>query len=93
VYQLKKRGILLLTAVVLAAAAVSVTGGIAFVGLRLRVPQFARAVVGPRNQLFLPVAILIRDWVLLLAEYHRKRNILEPKGIPAGIMIALIGAP
>jgi iron complex transport system permease protein len=91
VYQLKKRAILLLTAVALAAAAVSVTGGIAFVGLR--VPHFARAVVGPRNQLFLPVAILIRAWLLLLAEYHRKRNILEPKGIPAGIMIALIGAP
>jgi iron complex transport system permease protein len=90
VYQLKKRAILLLTAVALAAAAVSVTGGIAFVGL---IPQFARAVVGPRNQLFLPVAILIRAWLLLLAEYHRKRNILEHKGIPAGIMIALIGAP
>lgn len=89
-YQLKKRPILLLTAVALAAAAVSVTGGSGFVGLR--VPHFARALVGPRNQLFLPVAILIRAWLLLLADTIG-RNILEPKGIPAGIMIALIGAP
>ncbi|MBL3644187.1 iron chelate uptake ABC transporter family permease subunit [Bacillus sp. RHFB] len=61
-----------------------------FVGLR--VPHFARALVGPRNQLFLPVAILIRAWLLLLADTIG-RNIIEPKGIPAGIMIALIGAP
>ena len=74
----------------LAAAAVLVTGGIAFVGLRA--PHFARALVGFRNQLFLPVAILIRAWLLLLVDTIG-RNILEPKGIPAGIMIALIGAP
>lgn len=73
----------------LAAAAVLVTGGIAFVGLRA--PHFARALVGFRNQLFLPVAILICAWLLLLADTIG-RNILEPKGIPAGIMIALIGA-
>lgn len=82
----KERAILLLTAVALAAAAVSVTGGIAFVGLR--VPHFARALVGPRNQLFLPVAIQIRAWLHTIG-----RNILEPKGIPAGITISLIGAP
>jgi iron complex transport system permease protein len=74
----------------LAAAAVLVTGGIAFVGLRA--PHFARALVGFRNQLFLPVAILICAWLLLLADTIG-RNILEPKGIPAVIMIALIGAP
>ncbi|CAH0128496.1 putative siderophore transport system permease protein YfhA [Peribacillus sp. Bi134] len=38
------------------------------------------------------VAILIRAWLLLLADTI-ERNILEPEGIPAGIMIALIGAP
>ncbi|SNT58020.1 FecCD transport family protein [Bacillus sp. OK838] len=52
-------------------------------------PHFARALVGFLNQLFQPVAILIRAWLLLLADTIG-RNILEPKGIPAGIMIALI---
>jgi hypothetical protein len=39
VYQLKKRAILLLTSVSLAAAAVFATGGSAFVGLRVRTLQ------------------------------------------------------
>lgn len=86
----KERVVLLLTAVALAAAAVSVTGGIAFVGLMA--PHIARALVGPRNQLFLPVAILIGAFLLLLADTIG-RNIIEPEGIPAGIMISLIGAP
>ncbi|USK34180.1 iron ABC transporter permease [Bacillus sp. F19] len=86
----KERFILLLTAIALAASAVSVTGGIAFVGLMA--PHIARALVGPRNQLFLPVAILIGAFLLLLADTIG-RNIIEPEGIPAGIMIALIGAP
>ncbi len=85
----KERVVLLLTAVALAASAVSVTGGIAFVGLMA--PHMAKALVGPRNQLFLPVAILIGGWLLLFADTVG-RNLID-SGIPAGIMVALIGAP
>ncbi|GGH31339.1 FecCD family ABC transporter permease [Paenibacillus segetis] len=86
----KERIVLLLTAVALAASAVSVTGGIAFVGLMA--PHIAKALVGPRNQMFIPVAILIGGWLLLFADTIG-RNIVEPDGIPAGIMVAIIGAP
>lgn len=86
----KERLILLLTAVALAAAAVSVAGGIAFIGLMA--PHIAKALVGPRNQLFIPVAILIGGWLLLLADTIG-RVVIEPDGIPAGIMVALIGGP
>lgn len=86
----KERIVLLVTAVALAASAVSVTGGIAFIGLMA--PHIAKALVGPRNQLFLPVAILIGGWLLLLADTIG-RNIIEPEGIAAGIMVAIIGAP
>jgi iron complex transport system permease protein len=86
----KERIVLLLTAVALAASAVSVTGGISFIGLMA--PHIAKALVGPRNQLFIPVAILIGGWLLLFADTIG-RNIVEPDGIPAGIMVALIGAP
>jgi iron complex transport system permease protein len=86
----KERVILLVTAVALAASAVSVTGGIAFVGLMA--PHIAKALVGPRNQLYIPLAILIGGWLLLLADTIG-RNIVEPDGIPAGIMTALIGGP
>ncbi|UAL47377.1 iron ABC transporter permease [Sutcliffiella horikoshii] len=85
----KERLVLLLTAVALAASAVSVTGGIAFVGLMA--PHIAKSLVGPRNQLFLPVAILIGGWLLLFAD-SVGRNLIDT-GIPAGIMVALIGAP
>ncbi|MGD6776064.1 MULTISPECIES: FecCD family ABC transporter permease [Bacillaceae] len=85
----KERVVLLLVAVALAASAVSVTGGIAFVGLMA--PHMAKSLVGPRNQLFLPVAILIGGWLLLFADTVG-RNLID-SGIPAGTMVALIGAP
>ena len=86
----KERIVLLLTAVALAASAVSVTGGIAFIGLMA--PHIAKALVGPRNQLFIPVSILMGGWLLLLADTIG-RNVVDPDGIPAGIMVSLIGAP
>ncbi|WP_438445706.1 FecCD family ABC transporter permease [Gorillibacterium sp. sgz5001074] len=86
----RERIVLLLTAVALAAAAVSVSGSIAFVGLMA--PHIARALIGPRHQLFMPVAILTGGFLLLLAD-TAGRNLTDPDGIPAGIMVALIGAP
>jgi iron complex transport system permease protein len=86
----KERMLLLFAAVALAASAVSVTGGIAFIGLMA--PHLAKALIGPRNQLFLPIALLIGGWLLLSADTIG-RNLLEPDGIPAGIVASLIGAP
>ncbi|MBY0146254.1 iron ABC transporter permease [Neobacillus niacini] len=86
----KERIVLLITAVALAASAVSVTGGISFIGLMA--PHMAKALVGPRNQLFIPVAVLIGGWLLMLAD-TLGRTLLDSSGIPAGIMVALIGAP
>lgn len=86
----KDRIILLLTAVALAASAVSVTGGISFIGLMA--PHIAKALVGARHQLFIPVAILIGGWLLVVADTIG-HNILSPEGIPAGIMVSLIGGP
>ncbi|MED2942379.1 iron ABC transporter permease [Bacillus swezeyi] len=85
----RERIVLLLTAVALAAAAVSVTGGITFIGLMA--PHIAKTLVGPRNQQFIPVAILLGGWLLLFADTIG-RNIIETT-IPAGIMVSLIGAP
>ena len=53
----KERIVLLLVAVALAASAVSVTGGITFIGLMG--PHIAKALVGPRNQMYIPIAVLI----------------------------------
>lgn len=86
----KERIVLLLAAVALAASAVSVTGGITFIGLMG--PHIAKALVGPRNQMYIPIAVLIGGWLLLLADTIG-RNLVDPDGIAAGIMVAIIGAP
>ncbi|MBO9597241.1 MAG: iron ABC transporter permease [Cohnella sp.] len=86
----RDRILLLVAAVALAAAAVSVTGGIAFIGLMA--PHIAKRIMGPRHQHFIPVSILMGGWLLLLADTIG-RNLVEPAGIPSGIMVALIGGP
>lgn len=86
----KERLALVLVAVAAAASAVSVTGGIAFVGLMA--PHIAKALVGPRSSLFIPVAVLLGGWLLLVADTVG-RNLVDPDGIAAGIMVSLIGVP
>ncbi|SFC01181.1 iron complex transport system permease protein [Bacillus sp. OV322] len=86
----KERVVLIFISVALASASVSVSGGIAFVGLMA--PHIARGLVGPRHQTFLPIAALIGA-ILLLAADTVGRVILDPSGIPAGIIVTVIGAP
>ncbi|MEC0332912.1 iron ABC transporter permease [Paenibacillus macerans] len=86
----RDRLILILAAVAASASAVSVTGGIAFIGLMA--PHIAKALVGPRNQLFIPVAVLLGGWLLLIADTIG-RNLVDPDGIPAGVMASLLGVP
>ncbi|WP_309120709.1 iron ABC transporter permease [Paenibacillus sp.] len=86
----KERFVLLLAATALAATAVSVAGGVAFIGLMA--PHIARSLVGPRHQLMLPLALAIGAFLLLSADTIG-RNLADPDGIPAGIMVSLLGAP
>lgn len=86
----RERIILLVTAVALAASAVSVTGGIAFIGLMA--PHIAKSLIGPRSQLFLPIALLLGGWLLLLSDTIG-RNISSAGIIPAGLVVSIIGAP
>lgn len=86
----KERIVLLLLAVILSSAAVSVAGAIGFIGLMG--PHIAKSIVGPRHQLFLPISILIGALLLVVSDTLGK-IILQPTGIPAGIVVAIIGAP
>lgn len=86
----KERYTLLLASVALAAASVSVSGGIAFIGLLA--PHIARSLVGPRHQLFLPVAAMFGGLLLLSADTVG-RVLLDTIGIPAGVIVSFIGAP
>ncbi|XID91920.1 FecCD family ABC transporter permease [Paenibacillaceae bacterium WGS1546] len=86
----RDRLLLLGAAVALAAAAVSVAGGIAFIGLMA--PHIAKAIIGRRHQHFVPIAVLMGGWLLLFADTIG-HHLVDPAGIPAGIMVALIGGP
>lgn len=86
----RDRILLLLASVALAASAVSVTGGISFIGLMA--PHIARGLVGPAHQKFMPVSLLAGGWLLLLADTIG-RNFGDGDGLAAGIVVAFIGAP
>ncbi|CAN5568315.1 iron ABC transporter permease [soil metagenome] len=85
-----QRALLLLTSVGLTGAAISQVGAIGFVGLIA--PHLARRLVGPAHEGALPVAGLIGG-LLVLASDFVGRTLFAPIEVPAGIIIALIGAP
>ena len=81
--------ILLVTASLMAAGAVSVSGIIGFVGLL--VPHMVRFLTGPDNRKLIPVSLL-SGAVLLLGADTMIRAVL-PGEIPIGVLTALIGGP
>lgn len=86
----RERLILFFIAVMLSSAAAAVAGSISFIGLMG--PHIAKRIVGLRHQLFLPIAILVGACLLVIADTIGK-IVLQPGGVPAGIVVAIIGAP
>ncbi|OZE93051.1 iron ABC transporter permease [Rhodococcus sp. 15-2388-1-1a] len=80
----------LLAISLLAGAAVSVSGGIGFVGLL--VPHLAGYVVGTRAVRLLPVAALFGAIALVGAD-TLARSITQSTEVPVGVITALVGAP
>lgn len=74
----------------LAGAAVAVCGPIAFVGLI--VPHVARALIGPDQRWILLYSALLGP-VFLLAADILGRILARPGELPAGIVVAVVGAP
>lgn len=81
---------LIAAGVALAGSCVAVSGGIGFVGLIG--PHLARRLVGTKHQLVLPASALIGALLVLTADLIG-RMLLQPSDIPAGIVVAVIGAP
>jgi iron complex transport system permease protein len=80
---------LLITASLVAAICVSVSGIIGFVGLL--VPHMMRLITGPDNRRLMPVSLLAGAILLLVAD-TLTRAVL-PSEIPIGVLTALIGGP
>ncbi|PGC17949.1 iron ABC transporter permease [Bacillus pseudomycoides] len=86
----KERLLLLATAVGLSCASVSMAGGIGFIGLVS--PHVARRLAGSTYQHFLPLAGLTGLIILVLADTIG-RSLFEQNSIPAGVVVAALGAP
>ncbi|MGW1224767.1 iron ABC transporter permease [Streptomyces sp. NPDC001515] len=77
-------------AAVLAALAVVAVGVVGFVGLVA--PHLARSLVGARQARSIPVAMLLGGLLVCVAD-ALGRTVVAPAQVPAGLMIALVGAP
>ncbi len=86
----RTRGWVLLAASLAAAAAVSVSGLIGFVGLV--VPHAVRSVAGVSNRRVVPLSILFGAAFLALADIAA-RTIQSPAELPIGVVTAFVGAP
>jgi iron complex transport system permease protein len=85
----KTRKVLLLTASLVTALCVAVSGIIGFIGLI--VPHLMRFIVGPDNRKLLPVSVLAGACLLLIADTVTRAVL--PAEIPIGVLTALIGGP
>ncbi|USF99059.1 iron ABC transporter permease [Latilactobacillus sakei] len=86
----KQRLYLIGAAVILAGASVSISGGIGFIGLIT--PHITRRIIGYQHRYQLLLTGLLGSCFLLVADTCGK--LLSPTAeIPAGIIVALIGAP
>ncbi|MEU0137645.1 iron ABC transporter permease [Streptomyces sp. NPDC006296] len=77
-------------AAVLAALSVIAVGVVGFVGLVA--PHLARSLVGARHGRAIPVAMLLGGLLVCVAD-ALGRTLVAPAQLPAGLMIALVGAP
>lgn len=87
--QRTRLGMLALGAV-LAAVAVVAVGTVGFVGLVA--PHLARNLVGAKHSRVIPLAIVLGALLVLIAD-TLGRTVIAPSQLPAGLMIALVGAP
>lgn len=86
----KARKKILLLASITTAMAVSVSGGISFIGLI--VPHMMRLIVGADNKILLPTSALLGGIFLLICDLIA-RTILSPLELSVGIITSIIGAP
>ncbi len=86
----RTRLLLLALASLMTGAAVSIAGGIGFIGLM--VPHMLRLVVGPDHRVLLPASALGGAVFLVLADMAA-RLIIQPAELQVGVLTALLGAP
>lgn len=77
-------------AALLAGAAVSVAGAVAFVGLVI--PHIGRLLIGDDHRTLIPLSAILGASLVVYADVF-SRMVLSPVEIPLGIVTAVVGAP
>ena len=70
--------------------AVSLSGGIGFVGLAA--PHIARRIIGPIHRHLIPASAALGALVLVWADVAA-RLVLQPRELPIGVVTGVLGAP
>lgn len=86
----KVKALLLLSAIGIVSACVSVSGGIGFIGLMA--PHIARRLVGLKHRRIIPACGLIGMALVVVSDFIAK-TAFAPVEIPVGIVISVIGVP
>ncbi|RTE06433.1 FecCD family ABC transporter permease [Paenibacillus whitsoniae] len=86
----RERALLLLSAIGIVSACVSVSGGIGFIGLMA--PHMARRLVGHGHRQLLPMSGLIGALLVMMSDFIAK-TVFAPMEMPVGVVIAIIGVP
>ncbi len=86
----RARKILLLVTAALIGGAVSVSGGIGFIGLVI--PHLMRILIGPAHRFLLPYSFLAGALFLVLADLLL-RSLFADQLIPLGVLTAMVGGP
>ncbi|MGQ2937473.1 FecCD family ABC transporter permease [Aeromicrobium sp.] len=84
------RLLLLVVTALMTAVIVSTSGAIGFVGLVL--PHAARAVVGARHRVLVPVSAVLGAIFLVWVDVGA-RTVIAPQELPVGVATALVGVP
>ncbi|WP_420639655.1 FecCD family ABC transporter permease [Candidatus Poriferisocius sp.] len=86
----RSRLVVIVAASLLTAAAVSVSGLIAFVGLV--VPHIVRLLIGHSYRVIVPLSALVGGAFLALVDVGA-RTLVAPSELPVGVITAFVGAP
>lgn len=86
----KVRGLMILIATLMTAAAVSVSGLIGFVGLII--PHFVRLLIGPNHRSLIPISAIGGALLMIVADAIG-RTVISPVEMPIGVVMALLGSP
>ena len=86
----RTRTVLVIVVALCVGFAVSLSGGIGFIGLAA--PHIARRVVGPIHRHLVPASAALGSIILLWADVVA-RLALQPRELPIGVVTGLLGAP